>query len=359
MQSERLRLFLELEESKYFQKVNSVYVKNKQFENLWDCESLHPLSDMLVEYASELRNNRIFVHPCPVDEATNLGYSFAGVYRSYKPYRCLNIRENIEKAVWQLKNNGFSFYANFYYQKNELNDSRKVDLFVSCENEDICGYGTGYIDSEKCLMQYFDSPLSIYRNEPKRIYGKIKDIVSGNVQLHRKLVLALCSVQEQIDDIIDIEFVFDRKLNVFINEVRKLSNSHVANWIKTDESLTWTYGSAASCILNTVGEIEKRVRIWRYQEFNFDEFDLENDVLYVRYESDEQLFEMQKQFADFKRISLIISYPFHIIDNHYSYVLNEYDTFGFILRCTRQLFFEGQIIKIKSNGLTYSIEEKV
>ena len=359
MRSERLRLFTELEKSKYFQKVNSIYIENEQFEDLWATEDLQLLSSMLIKYSRELGNNRVFVHPCPLDEAENPGYSFAGIYKSYKPYRCLSTKENIEKAVWQIRYDRFSFYTDFYYQKNALSGSRKIDLFVSCENEGICGYGTGYVDSEKCLVQYYDSPLSIYRKEPKKIYGSIVDIVSGNDSLHKKLVLALYSVQEQINGIVDIEFVFDRKLNVIINEVRKLSKAHMVNWVKSNNCAAWTYGSAASCILNTVGEIKKRVRTWKRQEFNGEEFDLENDVLFVCYESDKQLFEMQKQLSDFKQVSLIISYPYHIIDSHFSYVLNEYDTFDFVLRCTRQMLFDGQIIKIKSNGLTYSIEEKI
>ncbi len=356
MHSERLELFMNLNDTREFEKVKSFYIYNSLIEEYWKYEDIDSIVNIIMNRSDVLPNNRVFVHPCPIDEALNTGYSFAGVYRSYKPYRGLNIKENIERAVHQIRYDRFSFYGDYYYRRNGLVGARQVDLFVSCENDEICGYGTGYVDSQKCVVQYYDSPLAIYRKEPRRIKGTVEDLSFVNDELQKKIMIALYAVQEQVDDIIDVEFVFNRKLNVIINEVRRLSASHKNNW---NNSLLecWKFSLATSSILNTVGEIKKRVKIWRKGLFIETDFDVYNEVLCINYESDSQIFELLSSVEKFTNVSLIISYPFFIIDNHFSYVLYEDKTFDFVLRCVNYQFINGRTIHVKSDGLNYSIGE--
>lgn len=356
MQSERLRLFLQLTNTDYFSLVNYVYLTNETFGEYWSNNDVNTLIQMISEKANELNNNRVFVHPCPIDEAINTNYSFAGVYKSYKPFRCMTARENVDMAIRQLLIDRVSFYADYYYVKNHLDGTKAVDLFISCENDNICGYGTGYVDNTRAVFQYFDSPLSIYRKEAKKVKSLKKEISNIKDLLQRKILLALFSVQDQLRGIVDIEFVFDRELNIVINECRSVSLAHRRNWNMVGDD-KWTFSSVASVFVNSVGKIRKKIKIWNRENFCGYKIDKKNEVLCVQYESDAQLFEMLTQLGDEMGISLVISYPHFIVDNHFSYVLFEDKSFDFILRCIDYCFIDGLYIEVESNGFDYSIKE--
>ena len=358
MVSERLRLFLKLENTKDFNLVNNFYVENNVFEEYWKKKNSDELVGILCDGLNLLNNNRVFVHPCPIDETLNLGYSFAGVYKSYKPYYCLSGHDNITFAIERLLDDRFSYYAEYYYQKNKLIDTRKIDLFISCENEEICGYGTGYVDSKKVIFQYYDSPLSIYRKEAKKVKGRKDDLLYLTNHLQKKIMLALFSVQEQINDIVDVEFVFDRNLNIIVNEVRLLSDAHRKKWNLISEP-KWIYGNVKSIFLNSIGKIRRRTKIWNEKIFLENKIDIDNDVLCVNYESDKQLLNIFEQIGDTAGIAIIISYPVYLVDNHFNYIIYEDNSFEFVLRCTNVIFTEGTIIQVESDGFNYLIKEEM
>lgn len=354
MISERLRLFQKLTDTKDFQKVKGYSLSNERIQEVWDANDLGQLEKMLLDCVSELPNNRIFVHPCPIDESTYKNYSFAGVYKSYKPYRMLDSTKNIKQAVCQITHDRFSYYADFYYENINANTPRYVDLFVSCENDNICGFGTGYVDSKRCLFQYFDTPLSIHRREAVKISATKETISDIHNTLHSNIIRALFAVQEQIEDTIDIEFVFDKKDMVFINEVRAVSFPHKKNWMLMDEK-KWNFGSTLSIQLNSVGKRFRRVKKWT-ADFNLASFDSEKDLLYIDYVSDMHLFEILLQMRGVNNICLFISYPFFIIDNHFSYTLGEYSNIDFIVRGINANLIDGSLIQIESYGSDYSFD---
>ena len=357
MLSERLRLFLKLSNTNHFSLVKYVYFTNEMLNQYWVSKDVDCLTRMIGVKVAELHNNRIFVHPCPVDEALNLDYSFAGVYKSYKPFACMSATENVDTAIRQLLDDRFSYYAEYYYAKNGLNSTRTVDLFVSCENDNVCGYGTGYVDANRAIFQYYDSPLSVYRKEAKRIKSLKQDISKVPDKLQKNILLALFSVQEQIGGIIDIEFVFDRGLNIIINEVRSVSLPHRRKWNMLAND-AWSYSGVTSIILNSIGKVCKKVKVWNLDKFDEYKLDAENEILCVQYESDAQIYEMLTWLGDRIGVSLIISYPHFTVDNHFSYVLFEDKTFDFILRCVDYSFKDGTYICVESNGINYSIKEE-
>lgn len=357
MLSERLRLYLKLNDTEHFNLVNYIYLTNEMVGEYWTSNDVDYLIQMISEKANKLYNNRVFVHPCPIDEALNVDYSFAGVYKSYKPFGCMSADKNIDRGVRQLLVDRFSFYADYYYAKNHLNSTRAVDLFISCENDNICGFGTGYVDNNRAIVQYFDSPLSIYRKEAKRVKVLKKDIPIIEDDLQKKIFLALFSVQKQLGGIVDVEFVFDRKLNIIVNEVRSASLAHRKNWNMVEDD-AWPFSNVASIFINSIGKFQKKVKVWNHENFYKNGIDKMNDVLCVQYESDLQIYEMLTQLGEETGISLIISYPHFTIDNHFSYTLFEDKSFDFILRCVDYCFSDGIYLDVESDGLNYSIKEE-
>ncbi len=354
MTSERLKMFLKLEDSDAFHKVQSFYIENEKFARLWEEKNLAGIESLLCQRVLELPNNRIFVHPCPTDEEIYKDYSFAGVYKSYKPYRNLDSCSNIKYAVKQICFDRFSYFADYYYRNLNGMGNRDIDLFVSCENDNVCGFGTGYADSQKCVFQYYDSPLSMYRREAKRLKARKEDADILLNELQRNIIYALFSAQEQINDIVDIEFVFNRRCSVIINEIRALSAAHRKNWVMVQNNC-WKINKAPSTCINTVGRLKRKVKVWN-EGFDIDCFDMQRDVLCVNYKSDEQMFGILMKLEGARNISIIISYPIFIVDSHFSYTLFEYDMFEFILRCVDETFVQDQTIIIDSRGFGYSIK---
>lgn len=351
MISERLSLLTKLNATKNFQVVKYVCIYNEDI-NVYE-DRQEEFVKLISEKAKSKLNNKLFVHPCPRDEISNKGYSFAGVYNSYKPLRCLTAEENIRNAVQLIKNNLMSYYGDYYYRCNNLLGNKKIDLLVSCENDSICGFGTGYTSGDCYIVQYYDSPLSIYKKEAKKFKVSNQEISKLSNNIERNIIMALKDIHSQIGEILDVEFVFDRSLNIIVNEVRYLSDAHKRNWVQTYYN-NWYYSTVNSCILNTVGTIHRRIKCW--EKDCLDDFDSNIDILYVQYESDNQIFKILQLLEGLTQVALIISYPDHIIDNHLAYIIQEDATFNFVLRCVNLQINCGEWICVNSDGFNYQIE---
>jgi hypothetical protein len=236
-------------------------------------------TDLLLR-TSALPSDRIFVRAQPLDEGAYTKLSFAGVYQSYSPLRRKAREQNLIDGVVKVLLGRYSDYSNYYYSRHEILSSRPVDLMFSSMVEDTALFGTAYVYHDKCLLEYFDTPLSIFLQDPARICAHRNSALSG---FEAKLVGTMFGVAAVLDVPVDIEFLANRKEEIFVSQVRPIAQSHLRNWERV-ASATWRQAldtTPPSNVINSVGTIEGKVVDLREREPNLRDFDEVRGRIYV------------------------------------------------------------------------------
>lgn len=330
---------------------NSGYEKIIEFkvidaEALDDAGNINNQCNLILSNISDMDSNKLFMHLCPRDEVLNPGYSFAGIYNSYKPLNCRTKSENIYAGLMQLSRDKVSRYANYYYGRNHLKRTEVVDLLISREVDYACGSGTVYVSDELCLGQYFLSPKSYFTREAVKFSSIFaNDLIEENI----------CNMARELYEIaqipLDVEFVIDLHGKVYASELRQISCSHMKNWEKLPIGQN-TYINLATCIANSVGSIEGYV-VCVDESLKWLKY-LENtsDVIFILNSKDNglQLFLNKIWEKDAQDIKLVINYDEYIIDNHEQYMCYEDSGISFVTKTVNEVFVDGAKIRIVSNG---------
>jgi hypothetical protein len=306
--------------------------------------------------------NQIFVRPCPLDESKYKHLSFAGVYESYKPYKQKNTKENVIDGIIKVMSGRNNEFSKYYYTKHTLSENKKVSLMFSNALENACMFGTAYVFKGKCLIEYFDTPLSIFRNDPIRI---VADSNSNLVGINKKVRDNIIEVENFIGVPLDIEFLIDRNEKLYISEVRPISKVHLKNW-KAITSNTWeSYVNTVppSNVLNSIGTWSGRIVDLRRRMCNAEDFDdTENKIYLINHSSINQkgtttlfLLNILTKYNG-KNINLIIDHGNRRKNDHLQYITFEDPSLNNIINGNFNSFITDNSTRtIVSNGFEYKI----
>lgn len=201
-----------------------------------------------------LQSDRLFARAQPLDESTFPGHSFAGIYKSYVPRRATPRIKNLTDGLATVLAGRYNRHANYYYSRHGMESARPVDVMFSSIVENTVGFGTAYVNGDKCLLTYFDSPVSIFLEDPVRLAARRGSAIGPGTPL--------CNLMFRISELwdlpIDIEFLIDGRCQVFISQVRPMPGIHSRNWRMVREEC-WDeicQGVTPSNVVNTVGTMK-------------------------------------------------------------------------------------------------------
>lgn len=302
--------------------------------------------ELILDRSCRLLSNKIFMHACPRDEMLNPGYSFAGIYNSYKPLACRTKKENIYEGLFELSRSKLLPYADYYYGRNHLNRTEVVDILISEELRDVRGSGTVYVSENWCLGQYFVSPISYFTREATKFSSfTINNLIEEKICKVAKDAYMITNISS------DIEFVIDIYNNVYISEIRPISRVHLKNM-----NLCLTSGfdelKLQSSIINSVSEAKGEI-VCIDESGNWKTYlsDPTKKIFVLNYSKaslNDFLIEIWKNST--ANLNVIINYDDYIIDNHEQYMCYEDSGINFMTKTINEEFVNGSTIQIKSNG---------
>lgn len=345
MNSSRRDLIEEIYNSGY---KNVIEFRIIDSETLLEVGNIDNQCELILSKTLDISSNRLFMHMCPHDEKLNPGYSFAGIYNSYKPLNCKAKAENIYSGLKKMSKNKVSQYADYYYGRNHLKRTEKVDLLISSEIENACGSGTVYVSDDFYVGQYYLSPRSYYKRE---------SIKFSSISVNSSMEMRICKMARDLYKIVgvplDVEFVITLYGKIYVSEVRQISYSHLRHW-GTFLRTTRECVNVPSCIVNSVGSIEGKVvcvdRGLKWQRYLEDTLDV---IFVVNYKDDVlRLFLHEMWKKSVRNIKLIINYNDYIIDNHEQYMCYEDSGISFITKTIDEKFADGNKIRVTSDGWT-------
>ena len=357
MHSVRLKYLETIKDKSNVPIVNYRKIDWSEIEAFYENNDVEGLAQLLFEKSQGLK--MVFVHACPRDESVNREYSFAGVYKSYKPIRGLSRMENMRQAAELLINKRFSTHAEYYYVRHQLAGNKEIDIILSNNIDDIWGYGTGYVDGNgNFLLQYYKSPLSMYTKEAYKYLGNIKFVPSQDYLL-KNIATALFDSRNCIGTDLDVEFVFTNQMKIYINELRPISFAHRKNW----ESFFFNAGqikvpsAVRSCVIDSIGNVFGKAIVVNAERDDWvNIFASSNEYIFVVAAEDILLFLKIVNMYHGENIRLIIQYNNYIIDNHLQYIVYEDTGIEFVAKVINIPLQDGQMVGISSNGLNSTVE---
>jgi len=231
----------------------------------WSCISAastgnrEELNEIITEAKrNTLLGNRLFAQACPHDEGLRPDLSFAGAFRTYHPRRRLSQAENIADGLSYVISGRHNRYADIYYRRHHIFGERAVDIKFANYIDRIIAIGTAYVYGDRCLLQYFDSYLSLYVNDAVRIYADRATLTREARSWENRLPRAFLGVGEMLNIPVDIEFVITAEDVVHVTQVRPISPPHLRLW-ETVEDEVWARvrrSGPPSITLNSIGRFE-------------------------------------------------------------------------------------------------------
>ncbi len=300
----------------------------------------------------------IFVRPCPVDEFYYPHLSFAGVYKSYKPTRGKNLSEHLYDGILRVLLGRYSKYADYYYHRHDINLKRHLSIMFTPQITDASMYGTAYVYKGKCIYELFDTPLAMYMNDPLRVADSgIKQGLEGRI--------AQCMIEaEQIIGVpVDIEFVLNRREQIYITQVRPISRAHLTQWAKLEDE-TWAMAvkvGTSSNVLNSIGQTEGVALDLRNRTLQPEDTELmERQICIINHKpgtgtcSEDVLYWLDK--FKLSNIRLIVDHGDTRMNNHLQYIMMEDPGISFIVNTVSvPSILNGCALRVKCDGFNTQI----
>lgn len=302
----------------------------------------------------------VLIHSCPVDEKMREDLSFAGTYSSYKPRRRLSLEENVELAIQKLFVKSGTNYTDYYYLSHGINTKRQFSLFISKPVDNAAMYGTAYCCKGNCMVSYFDTPLSIYKNDPVRFCSFQK---RQNNKYEKNLIHLLREIETFLRCPIDVEFIISRDEKIWVTEVRPISQAHLTNWSSLDEK-EMKYIEAKhvkSNVLNRVGEFTGKAIDLRKITKEELRITNSNDIYVINHHSKNMIdtisFLKYIVTNDLTEINLLVDHGEERIDDHLQYITYEEKRINCLFHVTTNELknLEQNNMKIKCNHFEIDI----
>ncbi len=336
-----------------FEKIQSVFYTPKHQvirikKELFDYPELY--HQWLEEFSAKnlegfFESNLLFVHPCPHDESSYKELSFAGCFKSYKPYSWKNKKENIIDGMKYVYTNRNNRISNYYYNAHNIKSNKSFDVIIS-EAEDADIYGTAYVFDDIIMCSYYSSYVSVYNHDPHSFIYK-----GGSNNTLNKTELLICETLIEIKRIlklkIDVEFMVNGE-KIIISEVRPISSIHIKNY----EKVIGFPNTIERNLLNSTYEIEGKIVDMEQNKSRL--YDMKNNIFLIDHNS--RIFSTLDFLEwcssnEMHEVSVIINHGNNRDFDHTQYIAFEDPRIINISNVySRKKFIAGETLTIKSDG---------
>jgi len=213
------------------------------------------LRAILAEAAAQAElGSRVFAQACPHVESSRPELSFAGCFRTYHPRRALSQADNITAGLAHVMEGRRNPYGDIYHARHGIAGERRINIKFANFVDRILAIGTAYVHGPRCLFHYFDSYLSLYANDPVRIYAH-RGSADTSIGWPGRLPAALFAAADCLRAPLDIEFVVTAEGAIHVTQVRPISPPHLQLWDAVGEAtrLRIAEQGAPSIGVNSVG----------------------------------------------------------------------------------------------------------
>lgn len=314
------------------------------------------LEQYLLDSTRSLASDEIFARAQPLDESLFPNLSFAGVYQSYVPRKKTPRAENLVRGFDKVLSGRYSAYSEYYYSRHNIKSNRPVDVMFSTMVDDVMCFGTAYVIEDRCLIEYFDTPISIFLCDPVRIAAEREQ---GYIGVSGKLIRTVFAVNEIMNVALDIEFLVDRREQVFVSQVRPISPPHIDNWKSVTEQ-TWDEIRAdgpPSNVINTLGTIEGMAVDLRRRKPSIWDFAQAGKKIYIISHRDVAPGTSSLEILQFlnqnnlSNIALVVDHGDARMDDHLQYIMYEDPGIVFLVHSTGvPKEIDGEWWRITSDG---------
>jgi len=319
------------------------------------------LEQALLDRTRYLASDEIFVRAQPLDESLVPHLSFAGVYPSYVPRKKTLRAENLTRGLKKVLSDRHIPYSDYYYSRHKIKSDRPVDVMFSSKIEDVMMFGTAYVFGDQCLIEYFDTPISIFLCDPVRIFARCEQ---RSIGISEKLIRSVFAVGQALSGALDIEFMVDRREQVFVSQVRPISPPHINNWKSVTER-TWAEmrtDGPPSNVVNTVGTIAGRVVDFRNRKPRLRDFEGGQKIYVVSHRGEAQgtssLDILQfLNWHDLSHVMLVVDHDEARVDDHLQYIMYEDPGVAFLAHSTAIPHdIDGRWWRVSSDGFRVTFD---
>lgn len=319
------------------------------------------LEQALLDRTQCLASDEIFVRAQPLDESLAPHLSFAGVYPSYVPRKKTPRAENLTRGLKKVLSERHNPYSEYYYSRHRIESDRPVDVMFSSKVEDVMMFGTAYVFGDQCLMGYFDTPISIFLCDPVRIVARYEQ---KSVGISEKLIRSVFAVGQTLSGALDIEFMVDRREQVFVSQVRPVSPPHISNWKSVTER-TWAEMRAngpPSNVVNTVGTSAGTAVDFRNRKPTLRDFEGGQKIYVVSHRGGGQgtsslgILQFLNRH-DLSRVMLVVDHDEARVDDHLQYIMYEDPGVVFLAHSTAiPRDIDGRWCRVSSDGFRVTFD---
>jgi hypothetical protein len=338
-------------------------------------QRLAPHLSTLQKFTDQLGGKEVIVRPSPLDEYERGDLSFAGAYKGYMPAQNRGRDEHLVLGTAEMLAGRFTKYGNYYYARHGIDTARKVgaicmEPFFDLLKDTPMFHGTAYIVGDHIRNEYNVAPgAGQSQRQPRLVVERGGHVWSDEqdaettIDFNSRVSRVLRGLQTHFETPLDVEYLFDQRGDLYVVQLRKVSEKHLANWSAAlaidEENLPHR-----SAIINSVGDAMGKVIDLRSSLRGADLENLDQGIIVLDHEPtgdglhSQALFKLTKE-QNLSGLRVVIDHGALRPRDHLQYALGEDPGIDFLLQTTdpavtRQLQHDKQV-QIVSNGVTASI----
>lgn len=234
-------------------------------------------------------------------------------------------------------------------------------------------YGTAYIAGDHIRNEYHIAPPPDQPQRDPHItvqrggqiwHSKVDQQVEDSVDFTGRLHRVLDGLQAHFKAPLDVEYIVDPHGDLYVVQLRKISDPHLANWNKIP-LINESGIEHRSAIINTIGITEGHVIDLRSSTSGVKMEDLNKGILVINHEPNGQgmdsrtLFEMLR-YHNIEGLRIVVDHGDSRLRDHLQYAIAEDPGTDFILQTTdpnlTQKLRHRDYIRITSDGISGIVE---
>jgi hypothetical protein len=329
-------------------------------------------------WTQSLEGDAVIVRPSPLDEHTYSGLSFAGVYKSYMPRPVQQSKaENLLLGTASVLAGRFTQYGNSYYNRQGINTDRLAGImymqpFFDMSKDAPLFHGTAYVAGRLIRNEYVISPSL---DQPQRD-PRLMTRWNGDVHLHAeghsaedavdfspRMTKLLDGLHTHFKAPLDVEYLIDEAGRIFVVQIRRISEKHVANWERSANSSDMD-SVQDSAIVNTVGTVEGKVVDLRHSVSEVDLTRQSGAILVINHENTTGGMHTQTLLDTIRvqrpqGLKIVVDHGEKRVRDHLQYAVVEDPSIDFVLQTSDRKFMSGltdrRPVRIESNGLSGNV----
>jgi hypothetical protein len=328
----------------------------------------------LREFTERLGGDDVIIRPSPLDEYARSDISFAGAYKGYMPTQNLGRDGHLVHGTAEMLAGRFTKYGNYYYARHGLDTARKVgaicmEPFFDINNDTPLFHGTAYIAGDHIRNEY-NVASGANRPRPRLVVERDNQIWSdeqdaeASIDFNSRMSKVLRGLQKHFGIPLDVEYLFDKRGDLYVVQLRKISERHLANWLVVP-ALDEDGLPHRSAVINSTGTAIGKVIDLRSSLKDANVDDLGQGIIVLDHEPmrselhSQALFELAAK-QNLSGLQVVIDHGGLRPRDHLQYTLGEDPGIDFIVQTTDPAVTgqlqDGKLVQITSNGITASVQ---